>query len=161
MDMYQGLFRQDRSQVIKGKRCTARAGIFSVGGGQSGMTLIEILVALGILAAAAVVFLLGMAASSSGVIISQERVAVDSLAKSEMEYIKNLSYDDVNNPPVYEVDPGLSIPSGYNMVVTALRLDPEEDGTADDDGIQQITVTITRNGETASSMVGYKFTPAD
>src|SRR4030043_1103780 len=89
--------------------------------GEQGLTLIEILVAMGILAAVAVTFLLGMAASSQAVMVSQERVAVDSLAKSQMEYVKNLPYDDVNDPPVYAVAPGLPIPAGYNILVNAAR----------------------------------------
>jgi len=130
----------------------------SVGHYERGMTLVEILVALGILAATAVLFLLGMATTSRAVMVSQERVAVDSLAKSELEYVKNLDYDDVNDPPVYAVDPSLTVPTGYNIVVTAERLDPEADGL-DDDGIQQITVTVTHNGEDAFTLVGYKMKP--
>ncbi|MCJ7515737.1 MAG: type II secretion system GspH family protein [Dehalococcoidia bacterium] len=123
---------------------------------ESGFSLIEILVALGILAAVAVVFLLGMTTSSKAVMVSQEAVAVDSLAKSQMEYVKNLPYDSTNNPPVYGVDPNLTIPQGYQILPSTVRLDPENDGLGDDDGVQQITVTITRNGQTTSTLVDYK-----
>jgi prepilin-type N-terminal cleavage/methylation domain-containing protein len=123
---------------------------------ESGFSLVEILVALGILAAVAVVFLLGMATSSKAVMVSQEAVAVDSLGKSQMEYVKNLPYDSINNPPVYGIDPSISIPQGYNILCSAVRLDPENDGLADDDSIQQITVTITNNGETSFILRDYK-----
>jgi prepilin-type N-terminal cleavage/methylation domain-containing protein len=144
--------------MIKSQRRVAIRFFRSSQNSQSGMTLIEILVALGILAAAAVVFLLGMSASSKAVMVSQERVAVESLAKSQLEYVKNLPYDDVADPPVYDVDPGLTIPTGYNILVDAERLDvkPDEPG---DDGIQQITVTVTRDGDTVFTLVGYKLRP--
>lgn len=120
------------------------------------MTLIEVLIALAILAAVAVVFLLGMSVSTKGVIVSQERVSVDNLAKSELEYVKSSPYDDTHIPPIYAVDPNFTIPQSYGVAVAAQRLDPKLDGTGNDDGIQQITVTVTRNGLTAFSLVGYK-----
>jgi len=125
-------------------------------GGQLGMTLIEILVALGILAAVAVVFLLGMTTSSKAVMVSQKAVAVDSLAKSQMENIKSWAYDDINDPPQYENAKLTDIPDGYDITISAARLDPGDDGFDDDDGLQEITVTVTHDGETAFELVGYK-----
>ncbi|HEX7363601.1 MAG TPA: prepilin-type N-terminal cleavage/methylation domain-containing protein [Dehalococcoidia bacterium] len=124
--------------------------------GESGFSLIEVVIALGILALVAVIFLVAMSTSSRATIISQERVTSDSLAKSEMEYIKSLEYDDTSNPLSYSVDPGIDIPAGYAINVSAQRLNPDADGTEDDDGLQQITVTITNNGVTVSTLTGYK-----
>ncbi len=124
--------------------------------GERGLTLIEILIALGILAAVAVIFLLGMTHSSKAVMISQERVAIDSLAKSQMENIKSWAYDDVNDPPDYEAAKLTDIPDSYDITITAARLDPDDDGFSDDDGLQEITATVTRDGETAFTLVGYK-----
>ncbi|MGB8706822.1 MAG: type II secretion system protein [Dehalococcoidia bacterium] len=121
-----------------------------------GMTLIEVLVALGILAAVAVVFLLGMSTSSKAVMVSQKSVAAESLAKSELEYVKSSPYDSTHNPPIYAVDPNITVPQGYGVAVAAQRLDPKGDGIGNDDGIQRITVTVTYNGETAFNLVGYK-----
>jgi prepilin-type N-terminal cleavage/methylation domain-containing protein len=121
---------------------------------ESGMTLIEILVALGILAAVAVVFLLGMSTSSKSIIVSQNRVTVESLAKSEMEYIKSQPYDDQNNP--YGIDPNLEIPQGYNILPPVVeQLDYNNDGPGDD-GMQKITVTVTHKGEESITVEGYK-----
>jgi prepilin-type N-terminal cleavage/methylation domain-containing protein len=124
--------------------------------GERGLTLIEILVALGILAAVAVTFLLGMTHSSRAVMISQERVAVDSLAKSQIERIKSWEYDATNIPPDYQTAKLTDIPDGYDTNISAVRLDPDEDGFDDDDGLQEITVTVTHDGETAFTLVGYK-----
>ena len=122
---------------------------------ERGMTLIETLVAVAILGAVGVVFLSGLAASSKAVMVSQERVAAESLAKSQMEYVKSSTYDDVNNPPVYGVDPNLPIPDGYSISVSAERKDPAEDGPGDD-GLQEITVTVDREGDTAFTLTAYK-----
>jgi prepilin-type N-terminal cleavage/methylation domain-containing protein len=126
--------------------------------GERGLTLIEILVALGILAAVAVIFLVGMETSSKAVMVSQERVTADSLAKSQMEYVKSQLYD-ADYPPVYGLDPDISIPQGYGIAVTAERWDPVNDVlSTDDTGLQKITVTITRDGEPEPvlTVVGYK-----
>jgi len=125
---------------------------------EKGLTLIEVLVALGILASVAVVFLLGMSTSSKSVIVSQERVTVERLAKSEMEYIKSYTYNE-SDPPVYGIDPDLVIPAGYNISYTAERMDPKKDGYATDDGLQKITVTVTHSGEPSITMEGYKLKP--
>jgi prepilin-type N-terminal cleavage/methylation domain-containing protein len=127
--------------------------------GERGLTLIEVLVALGILAAVAVVFLLGMSTSSKAVMVSQEAVAVDSLAKSQMEYVKSQPYDADHNPPQYLKLADEDIPDGYDIIITPARLDPDYDGFMDDDGLQEITVNVTRNGETAFELVGYKVKP--
>ena len=127
--------------------------------GERGLTLIEILVALGILAAVAVVFLLGMSTSSKAVMVSQERVTVDSLAKSQMESIKSWEYDYNNNPPQYQSAELTDIPTGYDITITAARLNPKGDDPTNDDGLQEITVTVTRDGETVFTLVGYKVKP--
>lgn len=120
------------------------------------MTLIEALVALAIFGATAVVFLMGLTTSSKAVMISQERVAAESLAKSQMEYIKSQDYDEINDPPQYANLADEDIPDGYDVTSAASRLDPENDGTGDDDGLQEITVSVNHNGDTAHTVVDYK-----
>jgi type II secretion system protein I len=127
--------------------------------GERGFTLIEILVALGILAAVAVAFLLSMTTSSRAVMISQESVAAESLAKSQMEAIKNWQYDETTNPPNYQDAKLTDIPTNYDINISAARLDPKEDGTGNDDGLQEITVTVTRDGEGTFTLIGYKVKP--
>ena len=124
--------------------------------GERGFTLIEILVALGILAAVAIIFLASMTTSSRAVMISQERVAVDSLAKSQLERIKSWEYDETNNPPDYEDAKLTDIPDRYDINIAAARLDPKGDGTGNDDGLQEITITVTHDGDTAFELIGYK-----
>jgi len=142
--------------VSKRRRLVAFRGLRSAPNRESGFSLIEILVALGILAAVAVVFLLGMSTSSKAVMVSQKAVAIDSLAKSQMESIKSWEYDYDNNPPQYQAAKLTDIPTGYDITITAARLDPKGNGTDNDDGLQEITVTVTHGVETVFTLVGYK-----
>ncbi|MBN2463353.1 MAG: prepilin-type N-terminal cleavage/methylation domain-containing protein [Dehalococcoidia bacterium] len=140
-------------------RRVAFVGFGSARNGEQGLTLVEIIVAMAILAAAAVVFLVGMTTSSKAVMVSQERVAVDSLAKSQMEFIKSQDYvntDDYNpSDPDFSYQPiAIStdlVQRGYEIIIH----DPEAvpDG---DVNIQSITIEVTRNGETAFTLIGYK-----
>jgi type II secretory pathway pseudopilin PulG len=111
----------------------------SLSSGQEGQGLIEILIALAILGIVAAAFLTALATSSGTLIIADERTT-----RSELEYIKNSAYDKTNNPPQYSLDPAIDIPDGYNIDIEAVRLNPEDDGIEDDDGIQKITVEIYR-----------------
>jgi prepilin-type N-terminal cleavage/methylation domain-containing protein len=133
--------------------------------GQQGLTLIEILVALGIIAAVAAVFLAGMATSSKAVIISQERVAAESLSKSELEYVKSLAYRDAtwsytlpSDPPSWDLTHAL--PDGYagysiQVDATQIEIDPDNP-VGDDDGLQRITININYRGDPSFTLVGYK-----
>jgi prepilin-type N-terminal cleavage/methylation domain-containing protein len=108
---------------------------------QRGMSLIEILMALAIMALAGVAFLAGMTTMFRGVMVSQNHVNLESLAKSQIDYVKSQPYDDVNNPPQYLTQTE-NIPGGYSIGLIAMRLDPRNDGTDADDGLQEITVTV-------------------
>ena len=107
---------------------------------EKGFTLIEVIVAMALLGIIAIAFLGGLATASKAIIIADERATAESLARSQMEYVKNQDYDGVNNPPQYTL---LSdTPADYTIVIDAVRLDPNGDGTDNDDGIQKITVTV-------------------
>ena len=60
-------------------------------GGESGMMLIEILVALAIHGVIVPAFLTGLATTSRAAIITDEQATADSLAVSQMEWVKNES----------------------------------------------------------------------
>ena len=100
---------------------------------EKGFTLIEVLVALGLLGIIAVVFLTGISISSKAVLIANERTMAESLARSQMEYVKEQPYD--------AVDPYLilsDVPAGYSVAVTVGQLDV---------GLQKITVAVSHPGE--------------
>jgi type II secretory pathway pseudopilin PulG len=118
---------------------------------EMGMNLIEVLIALGILATVAVVFLVAMSTSSKAVIVGQEQVSAESLAKSQMEFIKQQNY---RADQLYaKLD---QIPAGYQIDIGVQRLDPKQEYMGADEGLQKITVTITRSGKTVFTLEGYK-----
>ena len=129
--------------------------------GQRGISFIETLVALAILATIGVVFLNALFTTSKIVAISQESVAVESLAKSQIEFIKSQAYVAVAdyNPgnPAYRYEP-INIPadlagSGYTVEINAPVVVPGfEAGNFE---LQSVTVVIKRNGEKVFTISAY------
>ena len=129
-------------------------------GGSRGFSMIEVVIAIALLGMIAVAVLSALSTASMALIIADERATVESLARSQMEYVKNSDYDDVleSGHPQYDPDLG-AVPDGYDIDIEAVRLDPEGDGTDDDDGIQKITVTVSRDGEVKATLEDYKRNP--
>jgi prepilin-type N-terminal cleavage/methylation domain-containing protein len=139
---------------MKKTRLIRRAGRVCRGGSR-GFTLIEIVIAIALVGIIAVAILNSLSTASLALILADERATAESLARSQMEYTKNSPYD-LRDPPQY---PLIDIPDGYigySIEVDAVRLDPEEDGTDDDDGIQKITVTVSRNDKMLVTLENYK-----
>ncbi len=117
---------------------------------EQGVTLIETVVALAILGTIAVTFLSGLATTSKAVGLADEQTTAESLAQSQMEWVKNASYS--YNATGYSPAP---IPSGkdyinYSAIIVAEPLhDP-------DDGIQRITVTVKHSDKGIIKLEGYK-----
>ncbi len=118
-------------------------------GGELGVTLTETVVALAILSIVAVTFLCGLATTSTATIIANEQATAESLARSEMEYVKNCTYQYLATE--YPVDPSLNIPVGWSVPPPVVEL-----VHATDDGLQKVTVTAEHNGEVVISVEVYK-----
>ncbi|MFW6125890.1 MAG: type IV pilus modification PilV family protein [Chloroflexota bacterium] len=126
------------------------------GGPSRGFTAIEALVALAILGLIAATYMSGVMTALRSASLADERSTAQSLAQSQMEYVQTAPYDDVNDPPTYQVDPNLT-GTGYTIEVSASRLDPEGDGPQDDDGLQEITVTVKADEEIIYTLQGTKW----
>jgi len=63
---------------------------------ERGISLIEVLIALAILGLVAVAFLSGLATASRALIIADERTTAESLARSQMEYVKSQLYQEAD-----------------------------------------------------------------
>lgn len=124
--------------------------IKKVGGRESGITLIESLVALAILATIAVVFLGGVIGTTKAAAITDEQTTAESLAQSQMEWVQNATY--VTDATAYS--PAALPVSGdydnYSVNITAAALH------SPDDGIQKITVKIRHSGKEVLQLEGYK-----
>ena len=143
-------------------------------GSSRGVSAIEAIVALGILGVVAVAFLSGVGTSLKAVGVADERSVAQSLATSQMEYVKSQDYStdawayriyrtdtthhgrvqlppgkpswwDVPNPPN---PPELSEDyTGWAIEAKAEDFDADDDGDIDDDDkdIRKITVTVKRD----------------
>jgi len=115
-----------------------------------GITFLETVIALAILGAVSVSFLNGLTSASKAVFIVDKKTTAESIAQSQMEWVKNASYS--YNATSYSAVP---IPDGkdylqYSSVVSA------EPVHTPDDGLQKITVSIQRSGKGVYFLQGYK-----
>ena len=132
-------------------------------GSEKGFSLVETLVAICLSGIITGGFLGGLSTTFMAGRMSQEKVAVESLAKSQMEYIKIQDY-----VPMADYDPGdpdnrynlIVIPSdlvgeGYSIEINT----PEtvvSPGTGEDFELQKITVVVKFDGEQVLAMSNYK-----
>jgi len=133
-------------------------------GSSKGVTLIEVLIALALFAIIAIAFAGGLGTATRAVLTADVRTNAESLARSQMESIKNGDYIDYSESghEDYTVIEG----DGYTVQVIAEPIDPEtyqpyaydenKGAFVRDDGIQEITVTATHDGRVVITLVGYK-----
>ena len=110
----------------------------------------ETVIALAILGVVSVCFLNGLTSASKSVFIADERTTAESLAQSQMEWVRNASYS--YNATAYSSAP---IPGGkdyqhYSTLIAAESLHTP------DEGIQKVTVTIIRDSKELVHLEGYK-----
>ncbi len=128
--------------------------------GESGVTLIETLVALAVLGLIAVVFLSGLATAARATLIADEQATAESLARSEIEYVKSQDYINYAESDHDEYI-GLEAPppnSNYILEITVEPIDPDtgEPLLSGDQGIQRITVTVNRGSKLVLTVETYK-----
>jgi prepilin-type N-terminal cleavage/methylation domain-containing protein len=164
---------------MKTARLSSKA-MKAFGRGSPGFTLIEVLVALGLFAIIGIVFAGGLATASRAVITADVRTNAESLARTQMEYIKQQDYKDenqlVDGEALYLKIASADIPDGYEICsisrdgtivncsngdhvvgvpwdsAAGERLEPL--GT--DDGLQKITLVIKHEGRKVLTLEGYK-----
>lgn len=137
-------------------------------GNSRGISLIEVIIALAILGVVSAAFLGGLSTAYRAVAIASERTNAESLTRSELEYIKNCHYADLTSGFSYEIpdkpppwDPTRtaldSHYAGYSVSVTGEPIDPStHNTTAEDPGMQQITVEVYHQGKLVLTTNSYK-----
>ncbi len=127
--------------------------------GQNGFSLIEVLVGVTIFAVIGVALMSGLSTGYKSLSISQERTFAESLAKSQVEYIKDQEYISVDNYPTlgpYEV---IDIPahlSGANYTVEISPPEIVEVTGVSGHELQSITIKVKRDGAGKLSITFYK-----
>lgn len=133
----------------------------SVLGEQRGIVLAEALVALALLGILGTGLISALTTSTTARGRVEEEVAAHNLARAQMEYTKNAPYiayvfGNPDVPPNYARidDPGnpdaVDVPAGYSIGLSAQALNQP------DDGIQEITVIVSRDGRSLVTLRTYK-----
>jgi len=130
-------------------------------GNESGVTLLETLVALAILGLVAVVFLNGLTTAAQATIIADKQATAESLVRSQMEYVKSQPYinyaDSATEYPSAPIPSGKDY-SGYSVIIAAEPIDPDTGLPllSGDDGVQKITVTVKHRNKLVLTIEDYK-----
>jgi len=144
-------------------------------GSSKGVTLIEVLIALALFAIIAIAFAGGLSTASRAVLTADIRTNAESLARTQMEYVKNQGYNDqlVDGEATYDKIDGNDIPDNYNICsvdhdgvtvncdhsdpIIAVPWDSELGGPAETDtGLQKITIIIKHDGREVITLENYK-----
>ena len=112
---------------------------------ERGLTLVESLVTIAIVAVALVAFAVALSTGSLAVSESDQEVTAQSLARSQMEYIKGYPYD-----PDAAIYPTLNTTGDYSISVAVA---PVPDTGPN---IQKVTATISRGGQVLLTVADYK-----
>jgi type II secretory pathway pseudopilin PulG len=112
---------------------------------QTGLSLVETLVAVAILGTSVVAFLVALSAGSIAVGKQDEEVVAQGLVQTQLEYTKSYTYD-----PEATTYPTVDAPEGY-----AISVDVDSIPDTGND-MQKITVTISRESENLITVEGYK-----
>jgi type II secretory pathway pseudopilin PulG len=111
-------------------------------------------IALGVLGIIAAAYLGGLASASKNLAVADERATAESLARSQMEWVKEQEYKSDYNDPAPPAIPPEYVAAGYSATIA-----PPEVIKA---GLQRIKITVYHNGKaiiTSNSnctLVGYK-----
>ena len=109
---------------------------------ERGLGLAESVVAVGVLGIAVVAFIAALSAGSIAVGEQNQQVVAQSLAQTQLEYIKGCSYNTTY--ATVSAPPGYTISVGVNSI-------PDTDTD-----IQKITANVSRDGENILTIEDYK-----
>jgi len=147
-------------------------------GRSRGFSLIEVLIAMVLMGIIAIAVLGALSTASLTLIAADKRATAESLARSQMEYVKNQEYslaptDGVGN---YTKIPGVPAGAGYSICSCNRTDQPVNCGAGDpvigvpwdsgnntaaskDVGLQRIKLVIKHDGKVVITLEGYKRKP--
>jgi general secretion pathway protein I len=117
---------------------------------EKGFTLLEAVIAIAIMGIIAAAFFSSLAGASKGVATADERATAESLARSQLEYVKSLSGLSDNYTATV---PQIYIDSGFSAMIAPPQLIKA--------GLQKIKITVYHNGRAiivadGCTLEGYK-----
>ena len=121
-----------------------RKSLITINHKEKGIVLIEAIVALALIGLIAVGFLGAIGTSYKSTALSVEMTTSESLARSQMESIKQQEYISGNFTGLYEE---IDHPAFYDINWTVVELEA---------GKQKITITVNHTSEDALILEGYK-----
>ena len=127
------------------KKALFKLGKDIISRGEKGVTLVESLVAIGILGGGVMTLILAMSGGALAIQENDQQAVAQSLARTQIEYIKNYPFD--KNATTY---PSVSTPEGYGISVEV------KEPTDGDNNIQKITAIITRGSAVILTAEDYK-----
>lgn len=113
---------------------------------QNGYTLVELLITIVVIATSFTAFAVGLSTGALAVSEDDKEVTAQSLARSQMEYIKYIDYDQ--NADTY---PAIDTPDGYSITVAVADIDADGNKR-----IQKVTTNIYKDGVLLLTVVDYK-----
>jgi prepilin-type N-terminal cleavage/methylation domain-containing protein len=141
-------------------------------GRSPGFTLIEVLIALALFAIIGIVFAGGLTTASKAVLVADVRTRAESLARTQMESIKdegyNSTYTKISIAGVTDSSGSYLICSCNGTSPQALNCDSTDriiavpwdsatnNATTSDTGLQKITLVIKHDGTEVTRLEGYK-----
>ena len=117
---------------------------------ESGAMLVETLVALALVGTIVISFLNSLATASRVTVVTDEHSTAESLARTQMECVKEAAY--VSGATTYAAAP-VPEDSSYTAYTVDIAAAPLN---TPDDGIQKITLTVKRAGDVVTTLEGYK-----
>jgi prepilin-type N-terminal cleavage/methylation domain-containing protein len=122
---------------------------------QAGFSLVEVLLAVALIGVLSLSVPSALAGANRATLKTNQHIVAENLARSQMDYVQSQPYDSENITPVYALIP--DIPTPYSIVTPmAQRLDPKGDGTANDDGLQRITVGVKHGDTIVFTLIDFK-----
>jgi len=134
---------------------------------EKGLTLIEVIIAVALLGIIVVAFFGALSTASKALFIADEQATAESLARSQMEYVKSQSYREapLGGQAIYTKL--LQIPGGYTIWsvnrdgetedIVGVPWDPEGNhSVAEGVGLQKIRLVIKHHGKEVIKLEDYK-----
>jgi type II secretory pathway pseudopilin PulG len=130
--------------------------LFSILGSESGATLVEELVSIAIIGIGIVILVAMITTGTLGVSKIDDLVRAQSLARSQLELIKDAPYE--TDPPSFPYPSVVGIP-GYSVVVGIEYWNASTSSFQTDwrdDGMQKLTITVSSGATQLSQVSEFK-----